>query len=92
MKAEPRFGGGLSAGAVHRLGQLEKRAPNLESYERGELRAMLLSSPNVQERATLERLLFGTAQNDDPEGSAAFERGLKRGVERGQQFARGQGW
>ncbi len=91
MKAES-FGGGLSAGAVHRLGQLEKRAPKLEAYERGELRAMLLSRPNAQERATLERLLFGEAQSDDPEGSAAFERGLKRGIERGQQFARGQGW
>ncbi len=89
---ETSFGGGLSAGAVHRLEQLEKRAANLEGYERGELRAMLLSRPNAQERATLERLLFGTAQSDDAEGSAAFERGLQRGVERGQQFARGQGW
>ncbi len=86
------FGGGLSPGAVHRLDQLQKRAPNLEDYERGELRAMLLSRPNVQERATLERLLFGAPQKEDAEGSAAFERGVQRGVERGQQFARGQGW
>lgn len=67
--------GGLSPGAVQRLEQLAGRAPELQGYEKGELRAFLLSRPSPEQRATLERLLSPALQGDQPE---AFLRGAAK--------------
>lgn len=76
---------GLSSATVQRLEQLEAQ-PELQSVDRGELRAMTHSRPTPDERARVDRLLVSgpAAPAPDPTPApaapgGAYERGLQRG-------------
>lgn len=65
---------GLSDASLRRLAELEAKA-TLESYNRGELRAMVHSRPSPEQAERLRRLLEG---GSDVEVSEAFLRGMER--------------
>jgi len=93
VTAAARTGRGLSEGTLFRLSQLEGRDRPLEPYERGELRAMLLSLSTADEQARVESLMRTPVDQapaasasppasgpSSPEGEAAgrFAAGLER--------------
>ncbi len=79
----------LTPGGIKRMDQLAERATTkgLEGYERGEIRAMLLSRPDVAQQAKLEAALAAKpgsgAAPGDPAVPAPFTAGLKRAGQHG---------
>lgn len=74
---------GLSPATVQRLEQLEAKQ-ELQSVDRGELRAMTHSRPSPDERARVDRLLAAAPAPSAPAPAptppgGAYERGLQRG-------------